>query len=163
MHPERTDAVPFDPFSPVDLFRESVDLNLTSAHLVTSVVGPAMGSGSVICNIASIAGLIPGALFAYGAAKAGLIHWTKSMALALAPRGIRVNAVAPGFIYTQLWSESVPRRLFERMVGATVPMGTEQTPAQIADAVSFLCSERAAQVTGQVIAIDGGSTLGRAT
>lgn len=161
-HPERTEELPFDPFGAVDLWRESVDLNLTSAHVVTRVVGPGMPSGSAICNTASIAGLMANQLFAYGTAKAGLIHWTKSMALALATRGIRVNAVAPGFVYTRLWQQMLPsREMFEAMVGAAVPMADEQTPAQIADAVAFLCSGRAAQVTGQVIAIDGGSMLGR--
>jgi 3-oxoacyl-[acyl-carrier protein] reductase len=160
-HPDRTDNVFGDPFGPVDLFRESVDLNLTSAHVVTRVVGPNMASGSAICNTASIAGLMPNSLFAYGAAKAGLIHWTKGMALALAPRGIRVNAVAPGFIYTRLWEQMLPRSMFDQMVGVAVPMATEQTPAQIADSVAFLCSRRAEQITGQVIAIDGGSVLGR--
>ncbi|HEX9258078.1 MAG TPA: SDR family oxidoreductase [Acidimicrobiales bacterium] len=159
--PDRTDAVPFDPFGPVDLWRETVDLNLTSAHVVTRVVAPGMSTGSAICNTASIAGLMPNSLYAYGAAKAGLIHWTKSMALALAPRGIRVNAVAPGFIYTRLWAQSVPKEMFDMIVGGAVPMGTEQSPSQIADSIAFLCSDRAAQVTGQVIAIDGGSILGR--
>ena len=138
--PERTDNKPGDPFGPVDLFRESVDLNLTSAHIVTSVVGPNMASGS---------------------AKAGLIHWTKCMALSLAPRGIRVNAVAPGFIYTRLWEQTLPRKYFDQMVGVAVPMSSEQTPEQIADSVAFLCSARAAQITGQVLAIDGGSLLGQ--
>jgi NAD(P)-dependent dehydrogenase (short-subunit alcohol dehydrogenase family) len=155
------DETPFDPFGAVDLWRESVDLNLSSAHLVTSVVGRGMSAGSVICNTASIAGLMPNSLFAYAAAKAGLIHWTKCLALALAPTGIRVNAVAPGFIYTRLWEQMLPREMFEQMVGAAVPMASEQTPVQIADTVSFLCSDRAAQVTGQVVAIDGGSALGR--
>ena len=159
--PERTDNKPGDPFGPVDLFRESVDLNLTSAHIVTSVVGPNMASGSAICNTASIAGLMPNAMMAYGAAKAGLIHWTKCMALSLAPRGIRVNAVAPGFIYTRLWEQTLPRKYFDQMVGVAVPMSSEQTPEQIADSVAFLCSARAAQITGQVLAIDGGSLLGR--
>lgn len=155
------DGLPFDPFGSVSMWRDSVDLNLTSAHVVTRVVGPGMGEGSVICNTASIAGLMPNALYAYAAAKAGLIHWTKCMALALAPKGIRVNAVAPGFIYTRLWAQMLPRDVFEQMVGGSVPMGTEQSPQQIADAIAFLCSDRAAQVTGQVIAIDGGSLLGR--
>ncbi|MGB8861515.1 MAG: SDR family oxidoreductase, partial [Ilumatobacteraceae bacterium] len=159
--PDRADGMPFDPFGPVDLWRESVDLNLSSAHVVTRVVGPGMVAGSSICNTASIAGLMPNALFAYGAAKAGLIHWTKCLALALAPSGVRVNAVAPGFIYTRLWAQMLPREVFDQMVGGAVPMASEQTPAQIADSVSFLCSDRAAQVTGQVIAVDGGSVLGR--
>ena len=160
-HPDRTDALPFNPFGPVDLWRESVDLNLTSAHVVTRVVGPGMPKGSAICNTASIAGVMASPLFAYGAAKAGLIHWTKCMALMLAPHGIRVNDVAPGFIYTRLWEQMLSREMFEAMVGTAVPMASEQTPAQIADTVAFLCSSRAAQVTGQVIAIDGGSSLGR--
>jgi len=160
-HPERTDAMPGDPFGPVDLWRETVDLNLTSAHVVTRVVGPDMPSGAAICSTASIAGLMSNGLFAYSAAKAGLIHWTRCMAQALAPRGIRVNAVAPGFIYTRLWSQMVPKEMFDQLVGMAVPMGTEQTPAQIADSICFLCSDRAAQITGQVIAVDGGTVLGR--
>ena len=159
--PTRTDALPFDPFGPADLWRDSVDLNLTSAHVVTRVVGPGMPAGGAICTTASIAGVMATPLFAYGAAKAGLIHWTKCMALALVPRGIRVNAVAPGFIYTKLWEQMATREMFDMMVGGAVPMGTEQTPEQIADSVAFLCSARAAQVTGQVIAIDGGSSIGR--
>jgi NAD(P)-dependent dehydrogenase (short-subunit alcohol dehydrogenase family) len=159
--PDRPAELPSDPFGSPELWRDTVDLNLTSAHVVTSVVGPGMASGSAICNTASIAGLMPNALFAYAAAKAGMIHWTKCMALALAPRGIRVNAVAPGFIYTRLWQQMVPKEIFDQIVGTSVPMASEQTPAQIADTVSFLCSGRAAQVTGQVVAIDGGSLLGR--
>jgi 3-oxoacyl-[acyl-carrier protein] reductase len=161
INPDRTDVMPFDPFGPTDIFRDQVDLNLNAAHIVTRVVGPTMQSGSCICNTASIAGIMPGPLFAYGAAKAGLIHWTKSMALALAPRGIRVNAVAPGFIYTRLWEQLAPREMFDQMVKGIVPLGSDQSPEDIANAVAFLCSDRAAQITGQVIAIDGGSVLGR--
>ena len=157
----RDDAIPFDPFGPVDMWREQVDLNLTAAYIVTREVGPHLQSGAAICNTASIAGLMAGPLFAYGAAKAGLIHWTKSLALALAPRRIRVNAVAPGFIYTRLWEQLAPREMFDQLVGGAVPMGTEQTAEDIADAVAFLCSERARQITGQVIAIDGGTSTGR--
>ncbi|MBK9178537.1 MAG: SDR family oxidoreductase [Acidimicrobiales bacterium] len=161
--PSRTDVVPFDPFGPVDLWRDQIDLNLTAAHVVTRVVGPRLEPGAAICNTASIAGLVPNQLFAYAAAKAGLIHWTRCLALALAPRRIRANAVAPGFIYTRLWQQLLPdKSMFDAMVGGAVPMGTEQTPAEIAATVSFLCSDRAGQVTGQVVAIDGGSALGRA-
>jgi NAD(P)-dependent dehydrogenase (short-subunit alcohol dehydrogenase family) len=158
----REGAMPFDPFGPVDHWRYVIDLNLTSAFVVTRNVAPNMASGSAICNTASIAGQMPGALYAYGAAKAALIHWTKSIALALAPRGIRANAVAPGFIYTRLWEQLTPQKeIFDQVVRGAVPTGTEQTPADIANAVAFLCSERASQITGQVLAIDGGSTLGR--
>ena len=56
----------------------------------------------------------------------------------------------------------LPRQVFDQMVGVAVPMASEQTPAQIADSVAFLCTRRAEQITGEVIAIDGGSVLGRA-
>jgi NAD(P)-dependent dehydrogenase (short-subunit alcohol dehydrogenase family) len=160
--PADSELVPFDPFAPMETWRQTIDLNLSSAHLVTRVVGPHLQPGAAICNTASIAGIMPGSLFAYGAAKAGLIHWTKSLALALAPRGIRVNAVAPGLIYTRLWETLAPERsAFDAAVKMLIPMGTEQTAVDIGEAVAYLCSAAAAQVTGQVIAIDGGATLGR--
>ena len=156
----RADAIPFDPFHAVDAWRETIDLNLTSAFIVTRAIAPQMTRGASICNTASIAGVAPNGLFAYGAAKAALIHWSKSLAAALAPQGIRVNAVAPGFIYTRLWQQLVPtKEMFDQIVRGSVPMGTEQTVEDIADAVAFLCSERAAQITGQVLAIDGGTTV----
>src|SRR5207247_849000 len=83
------------PFGPVDAWRDTVDLNLTSAFIVTRCIGPRLTRGAAICNTASIAGVMPGRLYAYGAAKAALIHWTKSLALSLAPEGIRSNAGAP--------------------------------------------------------------------
>lgn len=155
--PERQ-ALQFDPFPPVDQWRHDIDLNLTSAFVVTRNVAPRMEAGSAICNTASIAGVVPGPLMAYGAAKAAMIHWSRNLALSLAPRGIRVNAVAPGFIYTRLWAEAVPREIFDTVVTGQVPMKTEQTPEDIANAVAFLCSDRASQITGQVIAIDGGTS-----
>lgn len=151
-----------DPFGSVEDFRRMVDLNFISAHVVTSVVGPSMQPGSSICNTASIAGQLPGGLFAYGAAKAAVIHWTKSMALHLGAKGIRVNAVAPGIIRTRLWEQMAPERAaYDELIERVMPLGSDQSPADIANAVAFLCSERAAQITGQVVAIDGGMTLGR--
>lgn len=151
----------FDPFGSVDSFRDMVDLNLTSAHVVTRVIGPDLVAGAAICNTASIAGQRPGALYAYGAAKAGLIHWTKSMAKGLAPRKIRVNAVAPGIIRTRLWETMQPdQQAYDAMIDEIMPMQQDQTPQNIADAITFLCSPQASQVTGEVITIDGGLTLG---
>ena len=151
-----------DPFGDVDLFRRTVDLNLTSAHVVTSVVGPDLQGGAAICNTASIAGLMPNFLFAYAAAKTGLIGWTRSMALALAPRDIRVNAVAPGIIHTDIWEKMTPERArYDELVASAIPMGRHQSAEEIAAAVAFLCSDAAASITGQVLAIDGGMTLGR--
>ncbi len=151
-----------DPFGSVEEFRRMVDLNFVSAHVVTSVVGPAMEPGSVICNTASIAGQRPGGLFAYGAAKAAVIHWTQSMALYLGERRIRVNAVAPGIIRTRLWEQMAPERAaYDALIAQLMPLGSDQSPDDIANTVAFLCSDRAQQITGQVIAIDGGMTLGR--
>lgn len=150
----------FNPFGSVDAFRDMVDLNLTSAHVVTRVVGPDLDAGAAICNTASIAGLRPGRLFAYGAAKAGLIHWTRSMAQALAPKRIRVNAVAPGIIRTRLWETLEPDDdAYAAMIADIMPMQQDQSPADIANAVAFLCSDKASQITGEVIRIDGGLTL----
>jgi NAD(P)-dependent dehydrogenase (short-subunit alcohol dehydrogenase family) len=150
----------FDPFSPVEAFRDMVDLNFVSAHIVTRVIGPDLEAGAAICNTASVAGQVPSALFAYGAAKAALIHWTRAMAKALAPRQIRVNAVAPGIIRTRLWEAMQPdETAYHSMIESTMPMGVDQKPEDIANAVAFLCSPRASQVTGEVIRIDGGFTL----
>jgi len=158
--PEGPPLPAFDPFSDVGHFRRMVELNFVSAHVVTSVIGPDMDAGSCICNTASIAGQGPSPLFSYGAAKAALIHWTTSMARALAPRRIRVNAVAPGIIRTRLWERLQPDdAAYESMVTETMPMAEDQKPEDIADAVAFLCSSRAAQITGEIIRIDGGLTL----
>ena len=108
-------------------------------------------------------------LAAYGAAKAGVISYTRSLALQLGPAGIRVNAVAPGLIYTRIWEqlgaaigggEAQARAVFEAFVKSSTPLGREQTPEDIGRAVSYLCSDRAINVTGQVMVVDGGVVLG---
>ena len=129
-----------------------------------------MLAGAVICNITSVAGLMASPLLvAYGAAKAGVISYTRSCALRLAADGIRVNAVAPGVIYTPLWedigaelsgTDDQARASFDSLVRDYVPLGREQTVEDIGHAVAWLCSEQANNVTGQVIAVDGGSGLG---
>lgn len=155
------DASANGPFGDPDQFRRMVDLNFTSAHVVTSVVGPDLADGSAICNTASIAGQIASPLYAYGAAKAAVIHWTRSMARVLGPKGIRINAVAPGIIRTYLWEQMEPDQdRYKEMVAGRTPLLTDQTPEEIADAVAFLCSDRASAITGQTIAIDGGMTAG---
>ena len=154
----------------VDIWRRYVDLNLNSVHIMTREVAPRMVSGGVICNTSSIAGMLPTPfLAAYAAAKAGVISYTRTCALQLGRKGIRVNAVAPGLIYTRVWedlgaalggAEERARATFEASVKSLVPLGREQTPEDIGRAVSWLCSERAKNVTGQIIAVDGGIVLG---
>ena len=116
-------------------------------------------SGLMRCNTSSIGGLQPGGLHAYGTAKAAVIAHTRSMAQLLAPRRSRVNAVAPGMIHTTLWKQVAPtHEEFVAMIGDSIPFGVEQTPEEIADAIVFLCSNRARQITGQVLAVDGGQS-----
>ncbi len=156
----------------VEVWRRYVDLNLNSVHIMTREVAPRMTSGAVICNTSSIAGMLPTPfLAAYAAAKAGVISYTRTCALQLGPKGIRVNAVAPGLIYTRVWedlgaalggAEERARATFEHTVQRLVPLGREQTPEDIGRAVAWLCSERAINVTGQIIAVDGGIVLGPA-
>jgi len=102
--------------------------------------------------------------------KGGLETVTQHLAMEYAKDGIRVNAVAPGLIYTKIWEElgaaigggqDRARATFEAAVRSLVPLGREQTPDDIGRTVSWLCSDRAANITGQVVAIDGGITLGR--
>jgi NAD(P)-dependent dehydrogenase (short-subunit alcohol dehydrogenase family) len=155
----------------VETWRRYIDLNLNSVYIVSREVAPRMKAGAVICNTSSIAGLqaVP-VLAAYGAAKAGVISYTKSLALQLGPAGIRVNAVAPGLIYTKVWEDlgaalgggdANARAVFDAVVRQSVPLGREQTPEDIGRTVAWLCSDKAINVTGQVIAIDGGILLGR--
>jgi len=155
----------------VETWRRYVDLNLNSVYLVSREVAPRMKSGGAICNTSSIAGQQASpVLAAYAAAKAGVISYTKSLALQLGPAGIRVNAVAPGLIYTKVWEDlgaalgggdANARATFDAVVRQLVPLGREQTTADIGRTVAWLCSDKAINVTGQVIAVDGGITLGQ--
>lgn len=149
------------PFADPDVFRRMVDLNFTTAHVVTSVIGPDLAEGAAICNTASIAGQIGTPLYGYGAAKSAVIHWTTSMARVLGPKGIRINAVAPGIIRTYLWEQMLPDQdQYKQMVAERTPLLTDQSAEDVADAVAFLCSDRAKSITGQTLAIDGGMTAG---
>jgi len=118
---------------------------------------------SAIVNIASISGLKPStAIPAYAAAKAALMQYTTSQALILAPKGIRVNCVAPGSIeFPGAYWETVKetdRATYDRVV-AGIPFGRMGTPEEIADAVLFLASPLARWITGPILVVDGGQSL----
>jgi len=134
-----------------------IDVNLKSAYLCTKAAVRIMmkkRSGSII-NITSVVGLMGNAGQAnYAASKAGLIGFTKSVAREFAARGITCNAVAPGFIETQM-TDSLSAEIKESYL-KSIPLGRYGTPSEVADLVVFLASDSARYITGQVINIDGG-------
>ena len=114
-------------------------------------------SGKII-NISSVSGILGNAGQAnYSASKAGVIGLTKSAARELASRGINVNAIAPGFIATDM-TEAMPSEAKENMTKA-IPLNRIGTPKEIADMAVFLASEKSDYITGQVFAVDGGMTI----
>jgi 3-oxoacyl-[acyl-carrier protein] reductase len=136
-----------------------VNLNLTGVFLCTRAVARKMlkqKSGRII-NITSVVGLMGNAGQAnYAAAKAGVVGLTKSTAKEFASRGLTVNAVAPGFITTDMTKE-----LDSEPILAAIPLGSFGTPEQVAGAVRFLAADpAAAYITGQVLQVDGGMLMG---
>jgi 3-oxoacyl-[acyl-carrier protein] reductase len=139
-----------------------IAVNLTGAFNFTKVFAPAMlkqRSGCIV-NIASVVGQMGNAGQAnYAASKAGLIGLTKSLAREFAPRGVRVNAVAPGFIRTAM-TDSLPAETQAQMK-QSIPLGRFGETKDVADVVMFLVSDQAGYVTGQVINCDGGLVTAR--
>jgi 3-oxoacyl-[acyl-carrier protein] reductase len=116
-------------------------------------------SGKII-SISSIVGIIGNASQAnYAAAKAGIIGFTKTIAKEMGSRGITANAVAPGFIDTPM-TQALPEERRQIMLNG-IPLGYLGTPRDVAEAVAFLASEEARYITGQVITVDGGISLGK--
>lgn len=137
-----------------------LDINLKGAFLVTKTAGKIMmkqRSGRIV-NISSIVGLRGNAGQSnYSASKAGLIGLTKSAAKELAPRGITVNAVAPGYILTEM-TEKLPEAAQQEFLSKALVRRAGE-PDDIASAVLFLSSDEASYITGQVLAVDGGLSV----
>jgi 3-oxoacyl-[acyl-carrier protein] reductase len=144
----------------VDAWREVLETNLFGAFYMTKAVTRPMlkARAGRIVNITSVSGQAGQTGQAnYSSAKAGLIGLTKATARELASRGITANAVAPGFVLTEL-TAGLPEALQAELIART-PLGRFGTAEEIAAAVAFLASEEAAFITGQVLAIDGGLVM----
>ncbi len=143
-----------------EAWRRVIEVNLTGSFLILRAAVPAMrrsGWGRIV-QIASINGERGKAGQAnYAASKAGLIALTKTAARELGPKGITVNAVAPGFIETPMTAR-LPDEVRRRAVDESA-LGRMGRPQDVAAAVAFLCSEAAGHITGQVIRVDGGQYL----
>jgi NAD(P)-dependent dehydrogenase (short-subunit alcohol dehydrogenase family) len=147
--------------SPAAIVDEMIDTNLRGPFWVTQCALPLLRDGGRIVNVSSVAGRIgvAGGRSLYGATKAAIDSLTRNWALELAPRRILVNAVAPGYIATDMTDAffsdpEVLARTLQRQ-----PLGAIGTPEEVADVVVFLCSEGAKFVTGQSINISGGLVI----
>lgn len=133
-------------------------VNLTAPFLTTQAAAPLMAEngGGAIVNITSISGLRASTLrVAYGTSKAGLAHLTKQQAVELAGLGIRVNGVAPGPVDTAM-ALAVHTQAIRADYHATIPLNRYGLESELAEAIFFLCSDRASYITGQILAVDGG-------
>lgn len=137
-----------------------IAVNLRGAFLVTRATAKVMmkqRSGSIV-NIASVVGVMGNAGQSnYSASKAGLIGLTKSSARELAPRGITVNAIAPGFIQTDM-TDKMTDQAKEAFL-ASVPLKREGLPTDVANAVCFLASDQSSYITGQTLSVCGGLNI----
>jgi 3-oxoacyl-[acyl-carrier protein] reductase len=143
------------------LWRQVLDLNVTSAFYCARAVAPAMIARrrGAIVNLSSLAahnGGGPGA-FAYAAAKAAVIGFTKGIAKELAPHGIRVNAVAPGLIGQTAFHARFTAEDTFKAIERTIPLGHAGTPEDVARAVAFLAGDESAFIVGETIEINGGA------
>jgi 3-oxoacyl-[acyl-carrier protein] reductase len=140
-----------------DQFNKVIQVNLVGTFYCLQAAAKLMMKqrfGSIV-NLASVAGQIgnPGQVN-YAASKAGVIAMTKTAAKELAARGVRVNAVAPGFIETEM-TNTIPEKV-AAVMKSMIPLGRPGQPEDVADVVAFLCSDEARYLTGQVLSINGG-------
>jgi 3-oxoacyl-[acyl-carrier protein] reductase len=142
---------------PDEDWRDVIETNLSSVFYTCRAVTRGMmkkRAGSIV-NVSSIVGIHGNwGQTNYGASKAGIIGFTKSLARELGSRGVRANVVAPGYVNTRL-TDVLPEEAQQAML-ANTPLGRLGEPEDIAGAVRFLCSDEAAFITGEVLLVDGG-------
>ena len=144
----------------VEEFEQVIDVNLNGCYWMAQACGRVMQPGSSIINISSVLGLTTASLpqAAYAASKAGLIGLTRDLAQQWSGRrGIRVNALAPGFFTSEMTDQYKPGYL--ESVIQRVPMGRKGDPEELAAALVFLASDAGGYVTGQTLPVDGGFTI----
>jgi gluconate 5-dehydrogenase len=149
---------------PIEKWRDVLDTNVTGCFLMSQAAGKEMiraGGGGAIVNIASIAGLIglPASVLdaaGYSASKGAIISFTRDLAVKWAPHAIRVNAVAPGFFETRLSAGVLERA--RSQIEKAAPMGRIGRSGELKGVVLFLAAAASDYVTGQVLAVDGGTT-----
>jgi NAD(P)-dependent dehydrogenase (short-subunit alcohol dehydrogenase family) len=148
---------------PLDKWQKVVDTNLTGAFLFSQAAGREMlkRERGCIINIASVAGLqgsVNGPHYAgYAASKAGLMGLTRELAASWGRRGIRVNAIAPGFFHSRLADPAIP--LAEPNIKAFSPIPRVGAPGELKGVAVFLASDASSYITGQVVVVDGGRTV----
>jgi len=142
---------------PDEDWRDVIETNLSSVFYTCRAVtrGMMKKRAGAIVNVSSIVGIHGNwGQTNYGASKAGIIGFTKSLARELGSRGVRANVVAPGYVNTRL-TDVLPEEAQQAML-ANTPLGRLGEPEDIAGAVRFLCSDEAAFITGEVLLVDGG-------
>ncbi|HNR24797.1 MAG TPA: 3-oxoacyl-ACP reductase family protein [Candidatus Bipolaricaulis anaerobius] len=152
--------VPWEELSLED-WERMLTVGLTAAFVCSRHAVPYMREGKYgrIVNVSSLRALTGSAHgIHYAAAKAGLLGLTKSLALAVAPFGITVNAVCPGFVATEINQEALAARGDE--IRAQIPLGRVATADEIAAVIAFLCSEEAGYITGETVSANGGIRMG---
>lgn len=139
-------------------FARVMDVNVTALFLLSQAAARRMTAGAKIVNIASRAFLGAKGHAHYIASKAAVVGLTRAMALGLLPRGIAVNAVAPGAVATEMFAQQSDEARATLM--ALQPTGTIGEPSDIANAVAFFASPKTSHIHGQVLIVDGGKSLG---
>ena len=147
----------------VERFREVLEVNVTAAFALTQAVARSMlarGSGSVV-NVSSILGLVGSGQIpfpSYAASKGAVVALTRELAAQWSRRGVRVNAIAPGWFESEMTAEMFADERSMAWVARKAPMGRAGEPHELDGALLFLASDASSYVTGQILAVDGGWT-----